>query len=83
MKRILLSILVLGLLSSCEKDNDVAPKQPVELDYSFLVAGHVYGDPGEFTLGFYPPFEEHSHLGCSSSRCIPSLLVHVCIPWSA
>ena len=59
MKRILLSILVLGLLSSCEKDNDVAPKQTVELDYSFLVAGHVYGDPGDFTLGFYPPFEDH------------------------
>ena len=59
MKRFLLSILVLGLLSSCEKDNDVAPKQPVELDYSFLVAGHVYGDPGDFTLGFYPPFKDH------------------------
>ena len=59
MKRILLSILVLFDFSSCKKDENVVPQQAVELDYSFLVAGHVYGDPNEFILGFYPPFEEH------------------------
>jgi len=61
MRTLFLSILLVNasLFVGCKKE-EVQPNLPVEkIDYSFLVAGHVYGDPQVSVLGFYPPFKEH------------------------
>lgn len=47
---ILLAGLVLFSACSGEEEKEVLP------DYSFVVAGHVYGHPDRFTSSVYPPF---------------------------
>jgi hypothetical protein len=46
--------------SACTKEEVTKPTGPIkEVSYSFLVAGHVYGDPLSSEIGIYPPFKAH------------------------
>jgi len=55
--RVLLPYCILIIFSSCSKKENSAPSISNEISYSFLVAGHVYGDPLAISIGFYPPFK--------------------------
>ena len=44
----------------CNKEQNVTEFGPVQ--YSFFVAGHAYGTPGESNVGLYPPFKEKFEL---------------------
>lgn len=62
MKFIIYSLGVLAMLgtASCTKQEASLPTNPTKkISYSFLVAGHVYGDPLSSEIGIYPPFKEH------------------------
>ena len=50
------TVLLVLLLSSCNAQQT----NEQMLDYSFFVAGHVYGYPGESedNIGVHPPFKE-------------------------
>lgn len=52
----LLGIFLLIGVSACRKQEASLPIK--EINYSFLVAGHVYGTPDVDEIGFYPPFKD-------------------------
>lgn len=56
-KQVYLLFLILFLFVSCKKEN-IDPPASDKVQYSFLVAGHVYGDPLDNSIGFYPPFKD-------------------------
>ena len=49
----LLCLIGIGLFVRCENTQPIKP-------YSFIVAGHTYGNPGEPQYGLYPPFIQHT-----------------------
>ncbi len=57
-KQVILPYLILFMFSSCTKKENDTPLVSNEISYSYLVAGHVYGDPLASSIGFYPPFKE-------------------------
>lgn len=48
-------------LASCKKEKLVEKES--ELQYNFIVAGHVYGKPGTSELGLYKPFKSAINSG--------------------
>lgn len=54
---ILVSITL--VFSSCTKEEISSPKPILKPNYSFLVAGHVYGKPSNTNIGLHPPFKSH------------------------
>jgi len=53
----LLFLIVLYLLVSCE-ENENSDYDYTGVNYSFFVAGHVYGNPGRTEPGIYPLFKD-------------------------
>jgi hypothetical protein len=51
--KVIVAIVIFSLCYSC-------PKTKIEKKYSFFVAGHAYGKPGEFedNIGVHPPFKK-------------------------
>lgn len=54
MKALVISVLILTLSAGCQRFDEI-PSLP-EVEYSFFVAGHVSGIPGNQKLGLYSEF---------------------------
>ena len=56
--RFYLFFLFSAILLSCSEQRNISPdSQSLHVEYSFFVAGHIYGHPGSHRLGFHPPFK--------------------------
>ncbi len=53
--------LLIGFVCACDRE-EVKPEQETQREYSFFVAGHVYGTPGLEQTGIYPLFVNNFEL---------------------
>lgn len=55
-KLVFIFVFFAFLFLSCEKNERKHENESI-IDYSFFVAGHVYGSPGVDNAGVHPPFK--------------------------